>query len=131
MLTDKNLEDLLAAVEHTGLVRKAARTLGLNWHDVKEYIKNNPDFEAELTDHMELFGELVEQTIIERALKGTETPVYDKNGNHVRNDYIPNDSLLVRLAQARMPEKYGNKTEISSKNGQPITVVYNTGVDDV
>lgn len=126
MLTDKNKEDLLAAIEHTGLIRTAAREIGLPWKDVAKYLKDNPDFEAEVSEHMELFSEIIESTIIQRALVGREKPVYDKSGTHIRTEYEPNDNLLVRLAQARMPEKYGNKTELTGSNGEPLQIVYNT-----
>lgn len=115
---------LLTLVQQNGLLRRSAKELSIPFHLVKKEMDDDPHFEADVQEQLDYFGEEIEQEIIERAMVGTPRKIFNKLGEHIDTVYDKSDTLLIKLAQARLPASYGNKQQITGADSGPLQILY-------
>lgn len=118
------LDDFLEELSNTGLPRKAALAIGVPYRYIVDKRSQDSDFDSQVQDMVELFNESLEQEAYERAMRGEATPIYNK-GEHVDTIYRKSDTLLIKVLQANMPDKYGNKQQITGDANAPLRIVLN------
>lgn len=82
------------------------------------YCSKFPEFGKAIEISKALFKERLQSIMIERALEGTENPVFGK-GEYIGDYKVKDNKLLVELMKAKVPEEYNKKSTEGSK-GQPV-----------
>ena len=103
-------QDFLNALEESGSVSKACKIVGVERHRLYEYIKRNPDFQAEVME-MKMRGmEGLEDEAIRRARDGEESDVYH-NGQKVGVRNTKSDLLTIFMLKGAFPDKYKDRVD--------------------
>lgn len=86
-----------------GNISKAAIAAGVSRKTVYNWLKNSEDFRSRFEDAEEDVRDAVREEIHRRAIEGVDEPVYQRGMlvGHVRKY---SDALLIKMAQARLPE---------------------------
>jgi len=86
-----------------GTISKAAVAAGVSRKTVYNWLKNSEDFRSRFEDAEEDVRDAVREEIHRRAIEGVDEPVYQRGMlvGHVRKY---SDALLIKMAQARLPE---------------------------
>lgn len=126
---ESQFEHFLELLSLDGLVRSAARKAGIPYHLVVKKRTEDSDFDSQVEEMTALFTESLEEEAINRALRGEATPIYSK-GELIDTVYKKSDFLLHKLLQAKIPDRYGDKREISGAKGGPIEIIINSFDDD-
>ena len=86
-----------------GTISKAAIAAGVSRKTVYNWLKNSDDFRDRFEEVEEDVRDAIREEIQRRAIEGVDEPVYQKGMlvGHVRKY---SDALLIKLAQARLPE---------------------------
>lgn len=86
-----------------GNISKAAIAAGVSRKTVYNWLKNSDDFRSRFEDAEEDVRDAVREEIHRRAIEGVDEPVYQRGMlvGHVRKY---SDALLIKMAQARLPE---------------------------
>jgi hypothetical protein len=69
----------------------------------------------------QLAARTLEEEAIRRARDGVTRTVY-RNGEAVGEELSYSDTLLIFLLKGHMPDKYGDKHELTGKGGAPLTM---------
>lgn len=104
--TPQRQVDFIAALADTGCVAEAARVVGMSVTSCYRLRRQSPQFAAAwdaATAHAS--GRLVD-IAFDRAINGSDEPVFDKEGNRVSRRMRPNDKMLMFLLRAYMPERF-------------------------
>ena len=109
--------EFITHLAETGSVRAACRRMGVGEHQVY-VLRNHPEgasFAAAWEAALDMGIQRIEDTAMDRALNGTEQPVY-YHGEKVGDRTIYNDRLLMFLLSNRAPSRFahGNARTIGS-----------------
>lgn len=111
-------ELFLSSLRDTGSLRKACAAAGITRGAVLKYMEQDTgeaeEFKLNYEHAIGEFNDSLEEAAYKRAVEGTETPVYNKLGEIVGYKTDFSDTLLVKLMEGNMPEKYGKKLKLSS-----------------
>lgn len=91
-------------------------------HDIKQWMEQDPEFRRKRVESVEEFRDGIREEIARRALYGVDKPVFDKDGNHIRDIKEKNDKLLEKMLTANC-EEYRERREIMGNAGG--NVVFN------
>lgn len=128
---DEKLTAFLHHLMETGNPSVASRLAGYTTSTYPRIIrKKDPKF-AELWDEaMTIFAEeVLEPEAVRRAVRGIYKPVFHK-GVVVGHTVEYSDSLLIKLLQARMRDKYGNTVDFSGQVQHNIVMMPATTQDN-
>lgn len=106
----------IALLAETGSVRAACRRLGVGEHHIYK-LRNHPEaagFRAAWEAALDCGMARIEDTAMDRALNGIETPVF-YHGEKVGTRQVYNDRLLMFLLNNRAPARFarGNNGQIT------------------
>lgn len=112
------------ALSHDKTIRSKASTIFM-------YCQKYPEFGAAIEVSKQIFKEKIDGIMIERALEGTENPVFQK-GEHLGDFKIKDNKLLLELMKAKVPEQYNKKSTENVKNQQinNMQIISFAGVDE-
>lgn len=91
-----------------GIVKAAAQAAGINRTTVYGWLESDPVFKAAYQIAEQDGVDELEMAALTRAVDGVEEPVYQR-GECVGYVTKYSDSLLMRLLEARNPEKFGRR----------------------
>lgn len=103
----------------TCCITDAAKKNGIDRRQHYRWLQTKPLYAALFRETQAIAAEYLESELIKRASRGWLEPVFyqgAKCGSVRRYDGATGMALLRGL----MPERYGNRTEISGPQGQPI-----------
>lgn len=83
-----------------------------NTNFINKLIEDDPEFAAEYKEAMTAANDVIRSEIVNRAVQGTIKDVYHQ-GQVVGHERINHNDLLKFVAAARMPEEFGEKTQIT------------------
>lgn len=117
----------LKAVAATGSLPFARQLSGISPQLVSKRRERYPEFDVALAAALDHFNSAVlERSAISRAVDGVDEPVFrnDEDGSPIIAGYVRkySDSLMNTLLKGRMREQYGDKHELTGKDGGPIVV---------
>jgi hypothetical protein len=135
MITENQWTLFFEAFRRTGVIKSACTAAGIGRQTVYDRIAAakaaNPTPEAtawqtRYQNAEEDAGDVIEEEMHRRAVEGVEEPIIGRVGKDQDGVVVMvrkySDALLIRLAQARRPEKFKDRqaTELTGKNGGPI-----------
>lgn len=111
-----DLKAFFRVLEKTGTPTKAAKVAGVRRTAMEKLRKTNPDIEALWQTCMQHRAEIFEDEAIRRGVKGVMEPVYYM-GAICGYKRVYSDSLLSKVLEGNMPEKYrsNHKIELEGK----------------
>jgi hypothetical protein len=104
----------LAAFAHCGRIRRAAQAAQVSWRLHYYWLEDDPDYAAAFEAAKKMAGDFLEDEAIRRAMEGWEKPVYYK-GEHVDNERVYSDLLLIVMLKAAKPEKYRENVKVEAE----------------
>jgi hypothetical protein len=111
-------ELFLSTLRDTGSLRKACAAAGVTRGYVLKYMEKETgeaeEFKLNYDHAIGDFNDSLEEAAYKRAVEGVEDPVYNKLGEVIGYKTLFSDTLLVKLMEGNMPEKYGKKLKLSS-----------------
>lgn len=115
---------ITGALNHNPKITSKASTIQM-------YCQVFPEFGQAISVSKALFKDRVDSLLVERAIEGTENPVFGK-GEYIGDYRIKDNKLLLELAKAKVPEQYGKKAvESKTTNTQNnINIISFAGVDE-
>ena len=119
LLEEKDM--ILDGVEQWGSIYGAVRhnpKIQSNVQTIYSYCSTFPEFGKAVEISKALFKDRLQGIMVERAIEGTENPVFGK-GEYIGDYKIKDNKLLVELMKAKVPEEYNRKSTDSGKN-QPV-----------
>jgi len=135
-LFEKERGRILAGIEKHGSLASVFdhdKTLTSRLSQVVYLSKKHEEFARDLQLAKEVFKERLNGVVIDRAIHGTENPVFSK-GQHVGDYKIRDNKLLVEAAKAQVPETYdrGSQTKNtpSVTGGGNINIISFKGADE-
>ena len=102
---------IYGAVAHNPKIQSKVQT-------IYSYCTKYPEFGQAIEISKALFKDRLQGIMVERAIEGTENPVFGK-GEYIGDYKIKDNKLLVELMKAKVPEEYNKKSTDSGK-GQPV-----------
>lgn len=104
--TPRRQMDFIATLAETGCVADAARAVGMSERSCYRLRRESPRFAAAWQAGIaHAAGRLVDLAF-DRAILGSDEPVFDKEGHRVDRRRRHNDRLLMFLLRAYMPERF-------------------------
>lgn len=112
----------LTALSKCGNVSAACRTAKIDRRSAYDRRAAHPEFKTLWEEALEGYADSLEDEAHRRAVTGTLKPVYQR-GEKVGTIREYSDTLLVLLLKAARPEKYRERTDITSDGEQLIIAV--------
>ena len=81
------------------------------------YCTKFPEFGEAISVSKQLFKDRLDGIMVERAIEGTENPVFGK-GEYIGDYKIKDNKVLLELVKAKIPEEYNKKSIEVTKNQQ-------------
>ena len=106
--TPQRQVEFIAALADCGCVKRAAREAGMSVTSCYR-LRRSPgaeNFAAAWDAALAQAARKLVDLAFDRAIHGSEEPVFDKNGNRVGRRMRHNDRLLMFLLRAYMPERF-------------------------
>jgi hypothetical protein len=126
--TDRVRGKFLDALRETCNVTKSARACGISRRCAYDHKQADPDFSREWDDAVEEAADKLEEEAWRRGVVGIDKPVtYQGVITDTYKEY--SDRMLELLLKAHRPERFKDRREVSTPDGQPLFKVY-VGVDD-
>lgn len=88
--------------------------------ELNQWRDNDPEMEGRYKEAIQAFRDSIREEIVRRALIGVDKPVFDRDGNHIKDIKIKSDKLLEKMLTANCDE-YKEKTEIQGISAGAIT----------
>lgn len=135
MITEDQWTRFFKALARSGVIKTACDTANMHRSTVYDYIAAGEakDASDEAKAWLKRFrdaeneaGDVIEEEMFRRAVEGVDEPLIGRVGKDLDGIITTvkrySDALLVRLAQARRPEKFKDKVaqELSGPGGKPI-----------
>lgn len=117
------------ALLRTGLETTSAREAGVNMAKVRKEFELDESFKEECEEILEICADNLEAEARRRAVEGVAKGIYYR-GDHIADETVYSDALLIKLLTARRPEVFGDKREITGAAGAPIQIVIQDFTDD-
>jgi hypothetical protein len=106
-ITPTQQDMFLTVYRTTGLFNKAAQAAGTTKSEIEKYCQaktaDAETFQLNVQDAAAQWGEVIESEITRRAITGVQRAVYYK-GEFVDWETVYSDTLLLKLAEAKLPE---------------------------
>lgn len=118
LLEEKDM--ILDGVEQWGSITGALShnpKIKSNVQTIYSYCTMFPEFGKAIEISKALFKDRLQGIMVERAIEGTENPVFGK-GEYIGDYKIKDNKLLVELMKAKVPEEYNKKSTDSGKGVQ-------------
>lgn len=118
LLEEKDM--ILDGVEQWGSIYGAVthnKNIKSNVQTIYSYCSTFPEFGKAIEISKALFKDRLQGIMVERAIEGTENPVFGK-GEYIGDYKIKDNKLLVELMKAKVPEEYNKKSTDSGKGVQ-------------
>ena len=135
-LFEEDRPRILAAIEQKGNLAAALRhdkNIKSTLKAIMYYANKHPAFKADLDIARQIFKENLDSTVLERALDGTENPVFQK-GEYIGDYKVKDNKLLMEVAKANIPEKYDRKAYAAenppSTTNNTINIINYENVDE-
>lgn len=109
----------LDALESTGIVSDACKAAGISTATAYNTRKGDADFEAAWDVALEVAVDAMETEARRRAVDGITRAIYHK-GQVVGEEQVYSDGLLQFLLKGRRRSVFGDKTELTGKDGEPL-----------
>ena len=113
-------DKILDGIEQWGSISGALRhdkSITSKSSTIQLYANQFPEFGEAIAVSKALFRDRLDGIMIERAIEGTENPVFGK-GEHIGDYKIKDNKLLTELLKAKIPEQYNKKSTENVKNTQ-------------
>lgn len=104
-ITDQKKKAFLAAYAHTGRITRAAEAAQMNWRSHYNWLRDDPVYLAAFAEAQRMSGDFLEEEAIRRAMEGIQKPIFYK-GEHVDNETVYSDTLLIVALKGAKPDKY-------------------------
>jgi hypothetical protein len=104
--TPQRQRDFIAALADSGCVAQAARDAGMAERSCYRLRRESPQFAAAWEAAIAHAARRLVDLAFDRAIHGSDEPVFDKEGNRVGRRMRQNDRLLMFLLRAYMPERF-------------------------
>ncbi len=119
---------VLNALSQGATLTAAADVAGISTKTVRDWRAKDADFEAAYLEAVEMGTDVFEEEAARRAVDGVDEPHYNQG---VMCGYTRkySDTLLILLLKARRREKFGDKQEITGKDGGPVAVIARRVID--
>lgn len=111
----------LDALKDMGIVSRAAAIAGVSSSAVSALRQRNADFDAAFEDAMEEAIDKMETEARRRAVDGVEKTIYYQ-GEVCGYEQVYSDSLLMFLLKGRRRAVFGDKQELTGKDGAPLVL---------
>jgi hypothetical protein len=125
-ITHDKKRAFLAAFAHTGRIRRACDAAQMSWKSHYLWLDDDPEYAAAFADATRMAGDFLEDEAIRRALEGWEKKVFHQ-GQHVDNDRLYSDPLMIFLLKGSKPDRYKDRTQLSGDANAPLEVVHKYG----
>jgi hypothetical protein len=106
-ITPAQQDAFLTVYRTTGLFNKAAQAAGTTKGEIEKYCQSKTadaeTFQLNLQDAAAQWADVIEAEITRRAITGVQKAIYYK-GEFVDWETVYSDTLLVKLAEAKLPE---------------------------
>ena len=122
-LTGDQIGEYLTALrENYGMEATAAKIANVRLTDIRRLRKQSPEFVEQESEIREQCFDVIEREMYRRAIEGVQKDRYHK-GEYSHTDIEYSDQLLLALAKGNMPDKYGDKKQITANASGAIEVV--------
>lgn len=111
-------DKILDGIEQWGSIHTALshdRTIKSKASTIYMYMQLFPEFGQAVNVSKLMFKDKLEGIMIDRAIEGTENPVFSK-GEHVGDYKIKDNKLFLELMKAKVPEEYNKKAIETNKS---------------
>lgn len=88
--------------------------------ELNQWRDSNPEMENRYKEAIQAFRDSIREEIVKRAIIGVDKPVFDRDGNHIKDIKVKNDRLLEKMLSANCDE-YREKTELQGISAGTIT----------
>lgn len=105
--TPQRQVDFIAALADTGCVAQAALAAGMSERSCYRLRRESPPFAGAWDAGVAHAARRLVDLAFDRAIHGSDEPVFDKEGRRVGRRMRQNDRLLMFLLSAYMPERFG------------------------
>ncbi|MBR0234630.1 MAG: hypothetical protein IJQ47_11335 [Synergistaceae bacterium] len=115
LLVEKDM--ILDGIEQWGTVTGAVKNnnkITTKASTIQMYAQLFPEFGQAIQVSKALFKDKLDSLMVERAIEGTENPVFGK-GEHIGDFKIKDNKLFMELMKAKVPEEYNRKASESKK----------------
>ena len=116
---DKYAARILSALAGGSPISVAIRQAGLSSTSYYKYFKNDKEFQDQVDQAIEDGTDLLEEEAFRRAHDGVEKPVF-QGGRMVGTVTEYSDGLLMFLLKGRRRRKFGDKQEVTGKDGKDL-----------
>jgi hypothetical protein len=120
ILHNKKRAFLLAFAE-TGQLRRACRAAHIDPCMHYYWMRTDELYVQAFEQADVIAAQSLEEEAIRRARDGVVRTVY-RNGEVVGEERVYSDTLLIFLLKGAMPDKYGDKQELTGKGGTPLAM---------
>jgi len=104
--TPQRQVDFIAALADTGCVMQAAAAAGMSERSCYRLRRESPQFAAAWEAAVANAASRLVDLAFDRAIHGSDEPVFDKEGNRVGRRMRHNDRLLMFLLRAYRPDRF-------------------------
>lgn len=115
----------LAQLEHTGIMSRAAKEVGVSPYRVYKLRDESPEFAHNVEMALEVAFDRMEAEMGRRAFEGYEVPVY-QGGELVGRVTKYSDGLAKFLMAGYRKRKFAKAQEITGADGGPVAVADET-----
>ena len=102
---DGSQASFLEAMGKVGNITRAAELAGVNRKSHYEWMKD-PAYEERFRDALATATDVLREAAWTRAVDGIESPVFNKEGEHVGDKVVYSDTLLIFLMKAASPAEF-------------------------
>lgn len=112
-IADPDKRAFLAAYAHTGRITRAALSAQVNWRNHYNWLKSDEQYVLSFAEAQRMAGDFFEDEAIRRALEGIQKPVFYR-GEHVENETVYSDTLMIVLLKGAKPDKYRDNVKVET-----------------
>lgn len=116
----------LAAFASTGRIRRAAEAAQTNWRSHYNWLRDDPQYLDAFAEAQRIAADFFEDEAVRRATEGWDKKVFHQ-GQHVDNERVYSDVLLMFTLKGAKPDKYKDRTQVSGDANAPLEVLHKYG----
>lgn len=116
-LTDGQKNSILELLAGGATIKACSEQLGLSTYLIRKAREKDETFAEMFRDAYETGTEVLEEHAWDRAVNGTLTEHWDKEGNLRRSTYVKSDRLMELLLKGRNPNKYRDTRQTITHEG--------------
>lgn len=109
---------------------KAIEAGGFSQKNFYDYMHEDPEWKAAVTEAREIGADVYEDEAHRRAVTGVLRPIY-QGGKLVGHERIYSDRMLELKLKAKKPGEYREKVEVMGKDGGPIQQEHTLSDEDL